>query len=368
MKNRFLFLVGTGVLLAMNSCSKGEDDLIVKKGEPATLRLTIKSADLSTKATTTASELATAGEGFDDNITRVVVGLFKTGGETDVIKEGTLDVNDKIEVVGTFGELDDGSRDIVVVANADANFFKGIGTKTAFIGKVMSLTQTKTLLPMYGEETGKLTLIPNTSGSGDGTATVDISRLVARVQLESLKSEFEAGGQYPDATFTANAIFMLNVVDKIKVDGTPTDPLTFSGGLVFNSNTEESELIDAVNKTFPANNTYTTFHYFYAFPNNLSNLTNATRLVIRGIFDPDGAGDTVGSTVYYPVIVNRITNSTPSSPPYNVGIVSNYIYRITATIKNKGVDDPLKIIDPGYLEVTVNITPWNNINPQDVTF
>ena len=57
MKNRFFLLVGIGVLLAMSSCSRDNDPLVVKRGEPATLKLTLKGTDVNTRAITPVSFL-----------------------------------------------------------------------------------------------------------------------------------------------------------------------------------------------------------------------------------------------------------------------------------------------------------------------
>lgn len=372
MKNRFLFLVGIGALLAMSSCSKDEENLVVKSGEPATLSLTIKGSDLSTKATT-ASDLTVPNESFDNSITRVTVGLFKKGGAqdgfTDVIQEGAL-VSGKILVKGSIISTESAERYIVVVANADPEHFKGSTNKSTFLAKIMTLTQTKTLLPMFGTGIGTLTKTVNNTGTGDGAASITITRLVARVQLTSLKTAFDPAGQYPNATFTADAIFMLNTVKQLIVDGTSTNPLSFIGGLNLNGNIVEPTLIDNLDPSIPIlSSPYTKNHYFYAFPNDLSNLNNATRLVIRGTFDPDGAiGALQGATTYYPVIINRVTDPALVTSTVGVGIQNNNIYSISVTIKNKGVDDPITIIDPGYLNVSVTVAPWPLAIDQDVTF
>ena len=384
MKNRFLFLVGIGALLAMSSCSKDEENLVVKSGEPATLSLTIKGSDLSTKATTTASELATAGENFDNTITRVTVGLFKKGGTleglTDVIQEGAL-VSGKILVKGSIISNESADRDIVVVANAEAEYFKGISNKSTFLAKIMTLTQTKTLLPMAGTGTGTLTKTINNTGTGDGTASITITRLVARVQLTSLKTDFDPAGQYPDATFTADAIFMYNAVKELKVDGsiTSTTPLPLIDGRTYTEGSPaQATMIDNFTPVMlvpESPSAYTTYHYFYTFPNDLHLLNNydkATRLVIRGTFDPDGNPVTTPNPiVFYPVIVNYFANPTADQIPangYNNGIVQNKIYSISVTIKNRGVDNPDIIIDPAYLNVSVTVASWAlNIN-QPVEF
>ena len=374
MKNRFLFLVGIGALLAMSSCSKDEENLVVKSGEPATLSLTIKGSDLSTKATVLPGDLTTAGVGFDNTITRVTVGLFKqdANGTTDVIQEGTLD-NNKIEVKGSIVGTD-ASRDIVVVANANSGDFKGCSNKSAFLATIMNLTQDRTLLPMVGTSSGVLTKVRNTGTTGDGLASVVVTRLVARVQLVSLKTAFDLAGQYPNAKFTATQIFMFNAVDKLTAGEAVVPTAQFLDGRTYKEGTSPVvyPLLDPVNQEFPTVGEYKGINYFYTFPNGLDapNYAKSTRLVIGGTFDPDGGGPANGIPTYYPVIVNYFANPTAAQIPangYNNGIVKNTIYSISVTIKNKGVDSPDIIIDPGYLDVSVTVAPWLS-NDQSVDF
>lgn len=373
MKNRFLFLVGIGALLAMSSCSKDEENLVVKSGEPATLTLTIKGSDLSTKATVSASDLAAAGVGFDNKITRVTVGLFKQDANetTDVIQEGSLD-NGKIEVKGSIVG-NDANRNIVVVANANSGDFKGCSNKSAFLATIMNLTQDKTLLPMVGTSSGVLTKVKNTGTVGDGLASVIVTRLVARVQLVSLKTAFDAAGLYPNAKFKATQIFMYNAVGKLTA-GEAVVPAQFLDGSSYTEGTSPVvyPLLDDVNQEFPTVGEYKGINYFYTFPNGLDapNYTNATRLVIKGKFYSDGDVTKTGDDVYYPVIVNYFANPTVTQIPangYNNGIVKNTIYSISVTIRNKGVQGPDVIIDPGYLDVSVTVDPWIS-NDQSVDF
>jgi hypothetical protein len=373
MKKNYLFLVGIGALLAMSSCSKEEDLTVVKKGTPATLKITVLGADANTRATTVNPLV----EGDDNTITRVTIGLFKAGGATDVIKDGGTLTSNKILVTGSVTTGDDGKRDVVVVANATAGLFAGCTTKALFMEKLMTLTQNRSLLPMAGESLTSVST-PNqlsTNINTPGEASVTISRLVARVQLESLQTQFDPAGQYPNAKFKANSIFMLNAKSMSKVDGSLTSTLldgrTYTEGVA--PDPVLYPLKDNVDLTFPAANVYSTIHYFYTFPNDLALLNNATRLVIGGIFDVDGDFTTLTdqSPVYYPVIVNRILRPLTSqeiTDGYNTGIKRNTIYSISVIIKNKGVVDPITIIDPAYLDVTVTVAPWALTISQPVTF
>ena len=72
------------------------------------------------------------------------------------------------------------------------------------------------------------------------------------------------------------------------------------------------------------------------------------------------------------MVVNRILRQlTPAEIAggnYNTGIKRNTIYSISVVIKNKGVDNPYIIIDPGYLIITLEPQDWLLTIDQPVDF
>ena len=101
-------------------------------------------------------------------------------------------------------------------------------------------------------------------------------------------------------------------------------------------------------------------HYFYTFPNGASVFSTATKLVISGMFDPDGPiGPIEPYPVYYPIVVNGDVVS--GNVHTGIGIERNYVYSISATIFRPGVLDPDKPLDPASISLTITVTNWNNI-------
>ncbi|WP_321425930.1 fimbrial protein [uncultured Bacteroides sp.] len=378
MKNRFFLLVGIGVLLAMSSCSRDNDPLVVKRGEPATLKLTLKGTDVNTRAIT-----PVVSQTEENEVNRVTVGLFKTNsgevGKTDIIKEFVFaDGNPTtIEIKGAIihGTADDGNRDVVVVANADENTFAGAATKTEFLSRLINLKQTMTNLPMVGD--GNKTL--STDIVNPAKLTINLTRMVARVQLSSLSTDFDPAGQYPNAKFKADGIYLYKANGTSQANGTVSNPL--DGWIYQDPISLAYTLRDVFSTPFevPKSPAYTINHYFYTFPNEFPSpidltFDDATRLVIRGTFDNDGDFNTTSdqSTSFYPVVVNRILRQlTPAEIAggnYNTGIKRNTIYSISVVIKNKGVDNPYIIIDPGYLIITLEPQDWLLTIDQPVDF
>ena len=385
MKNRFLFLVGIGALLAMSSCSKDEENLVVKSCEPATLTLTIKGSDLSTKATVSASGLTAAGESFDNNINNIVVGVFRSTGEElagyadaigDVQVSEVTASNPRAFSIPSGKEIKvtAGKRDIIVVANAstaDITALKASTTKDIFLKKVLVLAdknQDKDQLLMTGVKEN-ITVNKGTNTISDFVVT----RLVGRVQLVSLKSSFK--DSYATAVLDVDKIFLHNALFNYPVDPSLTNPYTKSFYTGWDAaptpydETYNENLKDVTNYSLtsnPATSYLTANHYFYTFPNGVSDFSKATKLVISGMFDPDGTAGPIDSyRVYYPIVVNKdqVYTGTPPVlvPNTGVGILRNTIYSISAKIFRPGVTDPDKPLDPASISLTITVTPWNKI-------
>jgi hypothetical protein len=376
MKKKSLFLVAIGALL-LSACDYDE---VVQDKIPATLKLTITGTNVDTRSFTAPSPT----QAEENTVNRVTIGLFKPGGATDVITEllpgdltvsGTTNLIYDATVQGYITGSESADRDIVVVINAPAKHFAGATTKIAFITRALSLTQVKNNLPMSG--VGTTTLVANQTV---GPVTIQAARMVARVDLQSLSSAFDPAGQYANASFIADEIFMYNAMNTSTIDCATTqipshgwlqDPVPIPP-ILYNPN-----LGDEINQTFTGSTTYNTKHYFYTFanlfmdnlnyPNNLNgSFMMATRLVIGGIFKVNAADP--GDRVYYPVILNRVLQSGDLTATKGIGIKRNTIYQISATIKNKGGVTPTTIIDPATLGVKIDVLDWEPTVPQDAEF
>lgn len=346
---RTIFLVVVLAALTMSSCKKSGDTSV--QGITASVELRLQGLAAATRATGAIPEETT-----DNVITTVTVGLFKTSdGTTDAITEGVLTAG-RIAVTGT-----QGTRDIIVVANAPSGTFAGVKTKSDFLAKTLSLTQTKTLLPMSGT-VSSVSLVPGTPA----TADVSITRLVARIQLVSVKTAFDPVGLYSQATFTADKVFLYNAKSTSTPDATPVTTNLVHGW--DGTTATYPSLLDAISPAQAITSTaYTTPYYDYTFANDAT-LATATKLVIGGLFKADGTG--AGVYVYYPAVVNRVQSGTviTGNTDSHTGIKRNCIYTISATIKGIGVDSPDKFIEPANLDLGVTVSPWALTVSQDVVF
>ena len=370
MKTRnYLWAVLTvAATLSLTACGSEENENTEQNKMEARLELTLKGTSVNTKATDTA--LPT--DENEKKVNRVAVAIFDKDGKVIIIKEFT-----KTSGIVVNCAPDENCTGIVV-ANAPENHFAGVSTKAAFIATTVDLTQTSTALPMSGEiksgtgdaATATFTLKPGVTSS----LTAEVSRLVARVAINSIKTAFDGSGQYAKATFTAKKIFLHNANTKSSVDpGTPTVTVPLSGKTDGTNADLQTSMDYAITET-----AYATPYWFYTFAHDK---TSPTKLVIYGKFDADGTGTAATEEdVYYPVVVNKLQagttindGSTDISDATTAGkgdatIIRNSTYTITATIKSKGVDDPDKDIDPAIVNLTVTVAPWKFTISQDVTF
>jgi hypothetical protein len=382
MKKKNLLLMAAAIVL-MSGCGKEMNTDVTDSGQTASLEIRVSGANVaSTKATGTPDALTE-----ENVITNLTVGLFKKDGTTDVISEGkvtgTLE-SEKVTITGTGAAQvakfkvtgTEGERTVIVVANAPTGKFAGALNIDEFRKRALDLTQVKTNLPMSGESAADAVTL---TGGTTQTANVVVSRLVARIQLESLKTDFSTVGQYANASFTLDKVFLYNARSKSEVGVISAAELVTSLPIHGWDGTKEvgeiknASLLDmGINALIPAApaSAYAVPYYFYAFQNYYSagidntNKVTATKLV-----------------VYYPAVINRAQVGTTingtdkdnnavsdMSNISNTGILRNSTYSIEATIKSIGVDSPDMFMEPAALDLTVTVAPWSLKVTQKIDF
>ncbi|MCD8183989.1 MAG: fimbrial protein [Bacteroides sp.] len=394
--SNYLWAVLMMASLSLSACSSDENEEPQLKGQ-AKLELTLKGTAM-TRATGTLP--TTTGE---DNINRITVAIFNGDADktVNVIQEfeakniKTDGVNKVVTVNCTQGENCTG----IVVANAPAKTFAGVMKKADFIKKNVKLSQTKSgeagdapqdadNLPMSGDiqipdpENTSKKLSTFTLTAKELKATTELSRLVARIAITSVKTEFDAAGQYKDATFKIKKIFLHNAASTSTVGiEVPTTTVPITG-----DNDEENKYLQNVLSDVDITTAaHTNSYWFYTFANPKEGISKEgetdkrhTKLVIYGEFDADGKG-TVKEKLYYPVVVNKLQTGTTIKDEAtsittavagkgDMTIARNTRYNITATIKGKGVDSLDKDINPATISLTVSVAEWALEISQDVTF
>lgn len=132
------------------------------------------------------------------------------------------------------------------------------------------------------------------------------------------------------------------------------------------SNGTADYLANTINPATDVKTEHQTNYWFYILPNEE---TTHTALVLEGTFKKNA--DDTGSTIYYPIIINKSQSGTTITGGSGTGtsnIARNTTYSIKATIKSIGIADPMGDITPTSLQLTVSVADWALNIAQDVTF
>ena len=328
--NNYLWSMLVTATFVLTGCGSDENGITdpLPQGKTAQLELCLTGSGVNTKAT--GSALPTQAE--ENTVKRFTVAIFNSDESVNAIQTVTDNTTSATTINCTPATNCTG----IVVANAPTDgYFSGVLNKTDFLKKTITLddAQTKDCLPMSGDVKDGSGNATFTLSAGSNTGmTAQLSRLVARVSVSSIKMETPA---YLTGTYTGS-----------------------SGTAAY--------LANAVTPGVDVSTEHKTDYWFYILPNEE---TTHTALVLEGTFKKNASD--AGSTIYYPIIVNKSQTGTTLTGTAGTGtsnIARNTTYAIKATIKNIGTDDPTGEINPTSLELTVNVANWALDITQDVTF
>ena len=376
------FVTAVMLTASLASCmSESSDDVKTNAQGRFTLNISSMPVGAGTRTVTnisgTDAQTGTKGDG-EKTINRLVMAVYDASNSNARLmgKSFTSATGTAFQVTETFnsGGLAEGDP-VVVAANipeAKLATYAAYTPMSSFVGATLTLEEALTPgtagtlnasdLPMYGK--GSVTADAN-EGEGNFSATVNLRHLVAKVALNSLKVDFSQT-LHTSATFTPEAIFLINVPEKIDMqvdaDGnyqyqpTVTD---FYQGEANNWSTDASanqrKFADylgtgAITETAlsSANTTMTNKYWLYTLPNN--NDTYKTKLVIKGQYSIDGS-EAAKHDAYYAVTLGKSTSDQT--------VQINTIYQVSVIIKGDGADSPYDAI-PSYqdLQATVTAADW----------
>ena len=420
------FLALAAVALWFTSCSSEDVASGTNQGKMSSLTLTINTGkSMGSRATDWTADPA----GNENDINRITVGIFSSDGNTlrTIVELASGDGTNNTFKSETSGasttivtnSLTDGDL-IKVAVNAPAGHFVGIKTANDFMNKSEeakdALTNSTDLtkeacnnnVPMYGEGTltpknsGDNSVFKATSEAGDKVA---VKHMLAKVSLESLKVDFQAGSAYANAEFTPVAAFLINVPDKMnftkdvwKSDAAllhgwsayaASDPThctfdyaaatgnTDGSGTYAQYLTTENLTPTALSGTASSGTaTSTAKAWFYTLPNdkvdNGAANTNNTKLVIAGKFK-ENTGSTA-EMVYYSLPINATYDKDSHKyvkPSAGAGsafqVCPNQNYKCSVVIRTKGSKNPNTNLTPQEAEIKVEVANFVEVK-QDAKF
>ena len=321
------------------SCSKTEDG--TGNGNESVLHVSILP---QTKA-------SGAGHGVqsDDNLVKTLeIFIFRAEGND----AGALDTYKKFaeEDLTSLSDLPvnttTGLKHIYAVANSHRENWNGVQSLSQF-KEVCARLQSENLKDFT--MTGSVEAMLQSSTS----VTFAVSRLVARVELSSIKTSF-AGTPYQGTLLENVKVYLTNVIsERFYADGgLPEGVAIFNSKMAvagdINGCAMSGMLYEQIMQKIGAT-AHAIPHYFYCYPNEVEDETDETRftkLVIQA--------DLNGNTYYYPIPLENIER--------------NSAYSLSVNIMRPGTLDPEQPLEKGVLDVTLNVLDWE-LHPQtDVEF
>lgn len=286
---------------------------------------------------------------------------------------------------------------IRVLANVPASTFTGLTTKAAFDAALADLDYTTgsysdgTFTPAVGsssstglQESGLLPMAGTAGTVGsDGTATVNLYRLVSRISLTSVRTDFSSSGPCAGWTFRIDQVYLANVPTR----STFTSEWDTAGGGIsavtsvpcqgetVNVSSYRSYLGTGVLTDVDATaQAYTGNPYFYVFPNSSTVFSGQMRLEIKGELR-DASGTSKG-ICYYPVVINRSqagtqisnSNSGDSSHSGSGTVGANRTYALGVTLKTRGATSAEADLNPSDIDLSVTVSGWSSVLTQNVVF
>jgi len=250
-----------------------------------------------------------------------------------------------------------GAKDIVVIVNDAADRTAssyGIRTRDQLLSQTSELKDNaKDRLLMTGT-------LGKTFAEGEQTCSIEVSRLCAAVVLRSVKNAFLSPVYQARGSFRIVETYLLNVpaYQNFNPD-TPLHPGVqdasrwYSRQAVDPESAKTALTYDLANGS-PAglnyNETYSTVHTFYSYPNSCS-FSEETSWSARATLLVVKAQIRMGSEwkdSYYTVALDRS------------GLRSNHKYYVDLTVNRPGSDDPNTPVKFSDAATTVTVLPWES--------
>ncbi len=325
--------------------------------EESTLRLCISNLHSNRTKTLYSSPDEFPTESNDQNINTLEVFVFHNTGTAS--NNGKLDVYKKFsaEELSTLSDLivktSTGKKEIYVIANSHITDWGGVTTLLLFQSKVaQAVKENFADFTMTGSITENLTIT--------STVTIPLSKLVARIEVRSIKTSFE-GTPYLGKTLSEARLYLTNVIgEKLLFNGgTPADPKVLNQKGLKAADIAACSipgmLADVITSEIgEGEGAYSKSHLFHCYENIIATESaenGFTKLVLEAKLD--------GTLYYYPIVINREGFGYISGVK---GVQRNHWYLIDITILRPGSTDPDKVLEKGSVTITITPANWDKID------
>lgn len=349
MKKFFLFTAAAFAALLIISCNK--DDSYTRE-EPEREAATLTVNIVSDNPNSTKSQGSLHSNQADDNIVNLLeLFVFRTDGDDAGMLDAYLRLaGEQLTSLSNINiQTTTGNKIIYAIANSHRDNWTGINTLSLFQEQLSDLKK---------ENIRDFVMTGSVEAMVQATTSVtfSISRLVARVQVASIRTDF-AGGPYEGSTLNNVRMYLINVSgDKLYASGE-----NGSAPVILNKNTLVAEDVNTIAMTdmlydqLMGNITdagYMNSHYYYTYENMPETETETdkyTRLVIQA--------DLNGHTYYYPVNINQEGFGHVASNGHK-GVRRNTAYTLNVVIRRPGSLDPDTPVEHGAVDVSLNVLDW----------
>lgn len=291
--------------LAFVGCNEDRvEPFIDQTGEKVQLTVTIPS-----------NETKVTGYPSDTQINSIQVFVFDKNGIYETSDKG---YGSALSLTCTTGE-----KKIVALINAPAE--TSVANIDELRARIVDLNECEAgSIVMSGEVTKTLSV--------SSIVAMQVQRLAAKVAVSDVNLDF-ALDAHKNLPFRIKAIYLINVAGTraYMADNVPTTWYN-KGGYI--QETSLDFLYDEVASGQVANeDSYTTEHYFYCYPNTTA---TKTRLVVEA--------EIGGNTYYYPVTLDQVSPNTA--------------YTYSLTITRLGSDSPDSPVVDGMVNFSVTVKDW----------
>jgi hypothetical protein len=295
MKYLLFPLLGYALLCLALSCSKSDGSLDSPSAERIRLVVDVTgSGGPETRATGVVSNSADS----EAKVNSLQVFVFN-GDQLDGYGSSTGSLSATVSCTS-------GTRDIWAVVNAPS--LASVSTKTALLQTVCSLAAEISNFQMVGSKSETL--------SKDGSVTIAVDRLAARVVLKGIRNALTNASQA--SAFKVLSVYLTNVAGDVDLGHSSSYTVSrwFNRRGYQSSNNLGSFTFDSVGKTIASGSSDTEAHYFYSMPNPNAGAVGgpwtprAARLVIKA---------EIAGTVYdYPILLPALE----SNKSYEISLVT----------------------------------------------
>ncbi len=319
MKTRFLFIAALAAM-ALCACQREKADT---DGKPVEVNVTIQ---------------GTVGSHDASGLTRATSVTYENESKVEnlqvyVFNDGRLeDYRDAGEAMTAQLTATSGPRTVWALVNAPS--LKDVSTESELKAKVSQLSENRTDgFVMSGSTTQDL--------KDGGTVPVTVKRLVSRVSVKKISTDFQYA--LAQESLTVDAIYLINVAgdSNYAADGTPA---TWVNQLGHKDNGFDTFLYDKVGTSVQNSKAYEKEHVFYPYPNPTEKDTyeatwtpRHTMLVVEVTFESKKG--------YYPVVLPVLER--------------NKTYVIDEmVIRHRPGDVPYQPIETGDATVQITVNDW----------